>query len=218
MESRTPTGFTGVACVKGHRRSEGPKWWIHLIHHLIVKSDSLSLFFPSMDACCISFHFVLFVCLFLYRRVERLQRHLLTFLLYYSIMCTNKPKLFVNTAEDVKKLKIWDVWAYREKGESKNTNINVVSQPSTSMPTYVSLFHIPVLHKCAYILCALSDTSASQSAPCFISPHCFLFLFDWHAILKRCLHHRGALDWTRLLDPTPSHVWRKTASSLLLYL
>lgn len=61
MESRTPTGFTGVACVKGHRRSEGLNGWIRLIHHLIVKSDSLSLFFPSMDVCCISFNFVLFV-------------------------------------------------------------------------------------------------------------------------------------------------------------
>lgn len=161
---------------------------------------------------CAVFHFVLFCfSLFLYRRVERLPHHLLTFLMYYNIVCTHEPKLFA--AQDVKKLTNMGCVGIQRKGRKQKYNIDVVSQPST---VYANLY-VLVLRSCSYIS-ALSDTSARQSAPCFISPHCFLFLFDWHAILKRCLHHRGALDWTRLLDPILSHVWRKTASSLLLYL
>lgn len=164
---------------------------------------------------CAVFHFVLFCfSLFLYRRVERLPHHLLTFLMYYNIVCTHEPKLFA--AQDVKKLTNMGCVGIQRKGRKQKYNIDVVShcicQPICPCFTFL------LLHKCVFSLCALSDTSARQSAPCFISPHCFLFLFDWHAILKRCLHHRGALDWTRLLDPILSHVWRKTASSLLLYL
>lgn len=64
----------------------------------------------------------------------------------------------------------------------------------------------------------MSLNSASQSAPCFIPPHCFLFLFDWHTILKRCLHHWGALDWTRLLDPTLTRLKRDSRLGSALFI
>lgn len=70
---------------------------------------------------------------------------------------------------------------------------------------------------CVHCLCTewhLSQSVCSMLHPSLLFP----VFFDWYIILKSCLHHRAALDWTRLLDPTLSHVWRKTASSVLLYL
>lgn len=81
----------------------------------------------------------------------------------------------------------------------------------------ICLTFLPYIIVCSLSVHWVTPQSVSLlHAPSLLIVSCFFF--DWHAILKRCLHHRAALDWTRLLDPTLSHVRRKTASSVLLYL
>lgn len=99
--------------------------------------------------CCVSFWFVLlqFVC-----RIGGWKGSNAT---YWPSSCT--AGFFAPTSRSYlwtqqkrwRNLQKWDVWARREKGESKNTNINAVSQPS---PACASL-HVPVSRSCLTQAC-----------------------------------------------------------------
>lgn len=52
---------------------------------------------------------------------------------------------------------------------------------------------------CVRVLCALNDTSTSQSPPCLIALHCFSFCLTDMSSSKDVLYRLGTLDWTRLL-------------------
>lgn len=82
------------------------------------------------------FHSALFCfSLFFYRRVERLQRHLLPFLIHYSDRCPGGATAICEHKQKMRrKERTQEVWANRGQAGSRNRSINAacVSQPSTA--------------------------------------------------------------------------------------
>lgn len=105
MRSNTDRFHWGRMCQRS-QKVEGLNGWIPLIHHLRVKSDSQSArFLPSVDVCCVPLHSVSLPVVFIEEGGKVTTPPVdLPCVLRRDVHQRAKATVFVNTAEDVKKL------------------------------------------------------------------------------------------------------------------